>query len=92
LLPGDLVGNGRRYSFKDPSAKNGPGAREGLYKVQMKIAKGGQWKLKLRAFRDLSAANEPAMTLSITVGGQMFVSTNSWDQLKNGWRLKRLPL
>lgn len=92
LQPGDLEKKGRKYQFKDKTAKKGPGPglRDGLFKVQLKFSKDGLWRAKIRAFSDLTAATLPEMTMAITIDGQVFERTNVWSQVKKGWVLKRL--
>ena len=43
LQPGNLVLKGRKYGFKDKLSKAGLGIRDGLYKVQLKVATTTNW-------------------------------------------------
>lgn len=92
LLPGDLVNKGRKWQFKDKAAKTGGGFRDGIFKVQMKLGKSGLWRIKAKAFADLSAATLPEMTINISIGGNVFARTAIWNQRAKGWIVKRLPL
>lgn len=84
LLVGDLERKGRNFQFKDKGAKKGAGTRGSVFRVQFRPFH-GEWKVKIQGYDDLSAADEPTLTLSVVVGGVLFQSTNDWDERKNGW-------
>lgn len=92
-MAGDLSQKGRHYVFKDKSAKKSPGIRDGLAKVFFFWSKDRLWRFKTDAFADLSAAGDPEMTISVLIGSSdYFEATDTFDQKKNGFKLKRLPL
>jgi hypothetical protein len=92
LAAGDLRPNGRSFTFRDPSAKNGIGIRDGLETVEFKISKVGLWRFNVKAYRDLSAATEVEMTVTILMGGRVFTSTDTWRINRKGYDLDRLTL
>lgn len=91
LLAGDLVRRGKKYDWRDRTAKTGPGLRDDLYKVQLKFMNYGVWKFKVMAFPDLSGATLPDMTIAITLDGNTYSYTGTFDAKKNGWQLRRFP-
>ena len=91
LLPGDLSRKGRKWKFKDRGAKSGAGTRDGLMQVQIKFSQDGLWRIKVRAFDNLRAADDPTMTVSILVDSDYFESTATFQERSKGYLLKRLP-
>lgn len=93
LYPGDLTASGRKYSWKDKVAKTGPGPglRNGLYKVEIKEAKTGDWRIKVRAYGDLARAVDGEMAITVIIDDQVFQRVDTWNPLKKGWQLKRYP-
>ena len=92
LGPNDLVDRGRnRYLFKDKTAKIGPGFRNGLASVSVRIRKiAGQWlyTFRLKAYGDFSAATEPFMTTQIIAGDYVGILPVNWTPTRRGWILR----
>lgn len=93
LLPGDLERRGDKYIFRDKTAKTGPGTRGGLFQLKLKEKpdanpQPGLWRINIRGFADLAAATEAEMTVQIVVGNEAFQRTATWQERKNGWRVK----
>ncbi len=91
LLPGDLIfrQNGR-FRFRDRSAKDSPGLRNGLFLVAIKVKKldANWWYIfKVKAFNDFGAAVMPEMTLQIAGVDDVASITSIWTQQRSGWHL-----
>jgi hypothetical protein len=83
LPPGSFKKVGSRFLFKDPTAKtNG-----GLYSVIITKRTGGVYRIDVQAYKDLSAATLPDMTINIALGNDQFASSKPWTQTGNGWVL-----
>ena len=92
LLPGDMIAKSAgRYFWKDKSAKNGVGVRDGLFRVRGVVRKFDNsffYTIKVKAYGDLSAAVEPTMTTQISGVNDVAVLTATWVQKKSGWVLR----
>jgi hypothetical protein len=83
-----------RYIWRDRSAKNGLGLRNGLETVRMKVSKdvdtGGLFfaHLKVKAYGDFSAAIEPEMTTQVFGVEDTAILTATWEQRRGGWVLR----
>jgi len=91
LVPGDLVPSGKRWSFKDDTARiDGVGTRNGIGGARLKrssihgLAYAG---FILTVYGDFSAATLPEMTTQIVIGDDTASETAAWLPLKNGWKL-----
>ncbi len=84
----------QRYIWKDRSAKNGLGLRNGLELVRMKVTKdidtGGLFfaHIKVKAYGDFSAAIEPDMTTQFLGVEDTAILTATWTQRRGGWILR----
>lgn len=92
LLPGDLNNKGAKWLFRDKGGKLGSGNRDGIYSVKLKVAKSGLWRVKIKAYSDLSAATLAEMTMEISFGAAKFGFTGTFVERSKGWLIKRLPL
>jgi len=95
LARGDLRYKGvQRYIWKDRSARNGLGLRNGLELVRMKVTKdidtGGLFfaHIKVKAYGDFSAAIEPEMTTQFFGVEDTAILTATWTQRRSGWILR----
>lgn len=93
LLPGDLARKGDKWTFKDKTAKTGPGLRGGIYQLKLKERpdanpQDGLWRVKIRAFADLDLATLADMTVQVIVGNEAFERSATWTQTKKGWRVR----
>ncbi|MEK7643434.1 MAG: DUF4215 domain-containing protein [Patescibacteria group bacterium] len=82
LQPGDLVhgaGTAKRWKFKDPTAKSGPGIRGGLYEVSIG-AHGGptQYIVRVRAYEEFSGITDLYLTVQVSIDDQEWASTGLW--------------
>lgn len=97
LLPGDmqLVGgkNLLRWVFKDRAARKGAGTRDGIYRVGMKQRREPDgsisYPFKIKAFADMSRANEARMTTQVYVGDDVGHLTATWLGEPGRWKLTR---
>ena len=91
LQPGDLKADGKRYGFKDKTAREtGIGTRDGLASVRLKtMMSGGEPYLVfyIIAYGDLSAATEAKMSTQVTIGNDMGYLETEWTEQVNGWKL-----
>lgn len=89
LLPGQLKKSGRHFVYKDRLARrNG-----GILKVDMfYLSNAKEYRFKIRAYGDYSAADEANMRVRISVGPHLFAYEGAWRERKKGWYLRRLPL
>lgn len=89
LLPGQLKKSGRHFAYKDRLARrNG-----GILKVDMfYLSNAKEYRFKIRAYGDYSAADEANMRVRISVGPHLFAYEGAWRERKRGWYLRRLPL
>ena len=88
VLPGELTKRGRHYTFKDRAARK----LGGLSKVDMFYHKSQkQYRIKLRAFGDYSAADLAEMRILISVGPHLFEYEGVWKNRKRGWFLSNIP-
>lgn len=86
LNAGDLSQRGRNLVFSDKGAKLGRGFRGGIASVKIQdIPKGLGTRVTIEVYGDLSAANDPTMTLRIRVGDDVTSVTDTWEELAFGW-------
>ncbi len=93
LLPRDS--SGKRFAFKDRTAKNGTGLRDGLYKVNVRLRTyqgDPAYSFKIRAYADLSAATVADMTTQIAIGNDTTFLPATWRQSSTGWKLRQKDL
>ena len=93
LEQGRFVRKGRKYQWKDKSAKKGPGRglQDGLYKVRLKYKGDDQWQLQIRAYDDLSGVTSGNMSISVVLGNRGFIRSGAWIPSKKGWILNGSP-
>jgi hypothetical protein len=86
LQAGDFVRRGKNLMFLDRGAKKGTGFRGGLYKVKIaEVPKGAGIRVTVEAYGDLSAANDPTMTIKIRAGVNSNEVTDFWQESASGW-------
>ncbi len=71
-----------RYFDKDGTSI--PGLRE--FRVRHYF--GDLWRLHLKANANMSTADQPEMTLSWSIGDDDFATTDTWQQKRQGWKLR----
>src|SRR5262249_52557095 len=87
LQPGDLKPKGSGAAFTDKTAKSGPGIRDGLSQVKVKV-KQGYVQVQVKAYSDLSEATVPLMGVQVVIGTENAFYKSEWSKRPNGWRLK----
>ncbi|MDG2305044.1 MAG: hypothetical protein P8R42_10375 [Candidatus Binatia bacterium] len=92
LMPGDLISKGHKWFFRDKGGKLGYGSRDGIYTVKLKVAKSGLWRVKIKAYSDLSAATLAEMTMELSFGSTNFGFTGTFTKKSKGWQIKSLYL
>jgi hypothetical protein len=86
LQPGDLVRRGKNLVFTDRGARKGVGVRGGISSVRIApVPKVFATRVTIEVFSDLSAADDPTMTLEITVGDDANAITDTWQATAYGW-------
>jgi len=92
LLPGDMIAKSpARYMWKDKTAKNGVGVRDGLFRVRGVVRKFDGaffYAIKVKAYGDFSAADEATMTTQVSGVDDVAVLTATWQSKKSGWVLR----
>jgi len=87
VLGSDLTikGNGKRFRFRSRT----PDRRKtsGIYYLVVK-KKAAQYAFRLRAYADLSAADDPHMTAHVVIGNDGASVTADWTAVRHGWRLR----
>ncbi len=89
LLPGDLAGDKGRFKFLDKAAKKGTGARDGLYKVDVRIktVKGAlNYVFRVQAYGDFSDSSAVMMT-QVIAGNDTASLSGQWSSTPQGWKL-----
>lgn len=72
------------WLFSDKAAE---AAEASVYELGFKYrSKGDYFEFEVKTFGDLSSADSPDMTFTITVGAQCFSQVDLWEETRNGWR------
>jgi hypothetical protein len=88
VLPGELTKRGQHYTYKNRRARKDGG----LLRIDMFYHKpDDEYRLKIRAYGDYSAATTASMRVTISVGTFLFSYDGVWDERKGGWILPRIP-
>ena len=93
LEPGDLKPRGRggrRYFFKDKTATDGRGIRNGLAKIsaRFRVIRGEEYlAFRIRAYGNFDKATVPLMTTQIYGVDDVAYLTAEWNRKSNGWIL-----
>jgi len=77
--------NGKRFRFRSRAADRRNTA--GIYYLVVK-KKATKYAFRLRAYADLSAADDPRMTVHVVIGNDGASVTADWTAVRNGWRLR----
>ena len=91
LHPGDLTPNrsGTVFRYLDLDARLGQGRRFGIYRVKIRISRGGtSYGYKVQAYGDMASATGPNMSIQFYIGtpAQAFIHNEPWTSQSWGWK------
>ena len=89
LTPADFRRPPNRLHFRPIEAGSpGVGPHGGLRKVSILALSENYYRIQIRAWIDATGATLADMNLTVTLGGESFTRTDSWDETRDGWRLR----
>jgi hypothetical protein len=98
LQPGDLTSNvnSRLLRYKDKGARLGQGLHDGIYTAKIQIGARGTISYHVKAYSDLSAADDPEMALFFIIGTgpdrKAWGTSGKWKRTSRGWVAGRAQL